>query len=89
MKSLILIENGEKYYFDTKFDVLSLHEYVKVVVNQLRHLNDNIVIHRVTGDSPKELLIEPLWTLKKFVVINEIDKYMRTNKIYQVDLCSK
>ncbi len=79
----------EKYYNDTKFDVLSLEEYVKVVVNQLRYLNDNIVIHRVTGDSPKELLIEPLWTLKKFVVINEIDKYMRANKIYQGDLCLK
>ena len=79
----------EKYYSDTKFDVLSLEEYVKVVVNQLRHLNDNIVIHRVTGDSPKELLIEPMWTLKKFVVINEIDKYMRANKIYQGDLCLK
>ena len=79
----------EKYYSDTKFDVLSLEEYVKVVVNQLRYLNDNIVIHRVTGDSPKELLIEPMWTLKKFVVINEIDKYMRANKIYQGDLCLK
>ena len=79
----------EKYYSDTKFEVLSLEEYVKVVVNQLRYLNDNIVIHRVTGDSPKELLIEPLWTLKKFVVINEIDKYMRANKIYQGDLCLK
>ncbi len=79
----------EKYYADTKFDVLSLEEYVKIVVNQLRYLNDNIIIHRVTGDSPKDLLIEPLWTLKKFVVINEIDKYMRANKIYQGDLCLK
>ena len=79
----------EKYFHETKFNVLSLEEYVEVVVNQLRHLNDNIVIHRVTGDSPKELLIEPLWTLKKFVVINEIDKYMRLNNIYQGDLCLK
>ena len=79
----------EKYYKETNFDVLSLDEYVKIVSNQLRYLNDNIVIHRVTGDSPKDLLIEPLWTLKKFVVINEIDKYMRNNKIYQGDLCLK
>ena len=79
----------EKYYNETKFDVLSLEEYVRIVVNQLRYLNDNIIIHRVTGDSPKELLIEPLWTLKKFVVINEIDKYMRKYNIYQGDLCLK
>lgn len=79
----------EKYYKETNFNVLSLDEYVKIVSNQLRYLNDNIVIHRVTGDSPKDLLIEPLWTLKKFVVINEIDKYMRNNNIYQGDLCLK
>lgn len=79
----------EDYYEETKFNVLTLEEYVKIVSTQLQYLNDNIVIHRVTGDSPKELLIEPKWTLKKFVVINEIDKYMRANKIYQGDLCLK
>lgn len=77
------------YYKETNFNVLTLEEYVKIVSTQLQHLNDNIVIHRVTGDSPKELLIEPKWTLKKFIVINEIDKYMRANNIYQGDLCLK
>ena len=52
-------------------------------------MNDNIVIHRVTGDAPKNLLIEPKWTLKKFVVINEIDKFMRKEHIFQGDLCLK
>lgn len=79
----------EDYYKETNFNVLTLEEYVKIVSMQLQHLNDNIVIHRVTGDSPKELLIEPKWTLKKFIVINEIDKYMRANNIYQGDLCLK
>ncbi len=79
----------ESFYQNTKFHILTLDEYVKIVSTQLRYLNDNIVIHRVTGDSPKELLIEPTWTLKKFVVINEIDKHMRNNKIYQGDLCLK
>lgn len=65
------------------FHVLTLKEYVKIVSTQLSLLNPNIVIHRITGDSPKELLIEPAWTLKKFVVMNEIDKYMRINNIYQ------
>lgn len=79
----------EDYYKETNFNVLTLEEYVKIVSTQLQHLNDNIVIHRVTGDSPEELLIEPKWTLKKFIVINEIDKYMRANNIYQGDLCLK
>lgn len=71
------------------FHVLTLNEYVDIVVNQLRYLDENIVIHRLTGDAPKDLLIEPTWTLKKFVVLNEIDKYMRKNNIYQGDLCLK
>lgn len=79
----------EKYFKENPFHVLRLEEYVDIVVSQLRYLDPNIVIHRVTGDSPKELLIEPLWTLKKFVVINEIDKLMRKENIFQGDLCIK
>ena len=73
----------EKIYLKESFKLLSLEEYVEIVSEQLTLLNTNIVIHRVTGDSPKELLIEPIWTLKKFIVMNEIDKYMRKNNLYQ------
>ncbi len=79
----------ESYYENNPFHILTLDEYVDIVIKQLQYLNENVVIHRVTGDSPKELLIEPLWTLKKFVVINEIDKKMRSKLIYQGDLCLK
>ena len=79
----------EKYFKLNPFKVLSLEEYVNIVTTQLRYINPNTVIHRVTGDSPKNLLIEPLWTLKKFVVINEIDKLMRKENIFQGDLCTK
>lgn len=74
-------------YKEKPFKVLSLNEFVEIVVEQLRHINTNIIIHRLTGDAPKELLIEPKWTLKKFVVLNEIDKYMRKYNYYQGDLC--
>ncbi|MBS5852076.1 MAG: TIGR01212 family radical SAM protein [Staphylococcus sp.] len=77
----------ENYYQTYPFHILTLEEYVDIVVTQLRYLNDKIVIHRITGDAPKDLLIQPLWTLKKFVVINEIDKLMRKEKIFQGDLC--
>ncbi len=76
-------------YQNKPFPLLSLDEYVDIVTNQLAYLNDQIVIHRLTGDAPKDLLIAPSWTLKKFVVINEIDKAMRKKQIYQGDLCLK
>ena len=77
----------ENIYQEKPFHILSLEEFVDITTTQLRYINTNTVIHRLTGDSPKELLIEPLWTLKKFVVLNEIDKHMRKYNIYQGDLC--
>ena len=72
-------------YEKEKFHILTRDEYVEIVVNQLEYLPLSMVIHRLTGDPDKELLIEPTWSLKKFVVLNEIDKYMRKNNIYQGD----
>ncbi len=77
----------EIFYQNKPFNVLTLEEFVDITTTQLRYVNTNTVIHRLTGDAPKDLLIEPFWTLKKFVVLNEIDKHMRKNNIYQGDLC--
>lgn len=73
-------------YLESPFPLLSLEEYVDIVINQLRLLPPNVVIHRITGDADKNELIGPTWTLKKFVVMNEIDKKMRKNNYYQGDL---
>lgn len=76
-------------YQKEPFPLLSLEEYTDIVVEQLRNLNSNIVVQRITGDAPKDLLLAPKWTLKKFVVMNEIDKALRKNNFWQGDLCSK
>lgn len=73
-------------YIINPITLLSLEEYVDIVVEQIRNLNENIIIHRLTGDSPKDLLLAPLWTLKKLVVMNEIDKKMRQLNAFQGDL---
>lgn len=72
-------------YLKESFHILSRDEYVSIVCEQLEYLPLNMIIHRLTGDSSKELLIEPTWSLKKFIVLNEIDKLMRKNNIYQGD----
>ena len=81
MKNTKLLE----LYNKEKFHILTRDEYVKIVATQLEYLPLSMVIHRLTGDSAKDLLVEPTWSLKKFVVLNEIDKYMRKNNIYQGD----
>ena len=75
-----------KLYKEKPFPLLTLEEYVEIVVAQLRLLPPNVVIHRITGDADKNELLAPMWTLKKFVVMNEIDKLMRKEKYYQGDL---
>ena len=70
-------------YEKNPFKLLTLEAFVDITVNQLEHLNDNIIIHRLTGDAPRDELIAPKWTLKKFVVSNEIDKLMRKKNSYQ------
>jgi len=73
MKGTVL---GRRYESDS-FPLLTLPAYVSVVCDQLELLPPNIVIHRLTGDAPADLLIAPDWTRKKFVVQNEIDKELR------------
>ncbi len=70
-------------YKQEPFHVLTRDEYVDIVINQLENLRPEIVIHRITGDPKKEDLIEPTWLLKKFCVLNEIDKEMVKRDSYQ------
>lgn len=61
-------------YMRGEVDTLSLDEYVRVVCDQLEVLPPDVVIGRVTGDGAPDDLIAPLWSRKKLVVMNEIDK---------------
>ena len=70
-------------FLNNEFNILTMGEYVDTTVEQLAIIRDDIVIHRINGDAPRDLLIEPQWSLKKLVVMNEIDKYMRKNNLYQ------
>ena len=70
-------------YNTTHFHVLSKEEYIDIVIDQFELLRPEIVIHRITGDPIKELLIEPSWLLKKFSVLDDIDKEMVRRDSYQ------
>ena len=81
--------NMGKDYLIKPWPLLTLEEYIDITVTQLRYLKPSVIVHRITGDSKRSLLIEPKWTLKKFVVGNEIDKLMRKNNYFQGDLYEK
>ena len=73
----------EKIYKEKPFHVLTKEEYIDIVVDQLELLRPEIVIHRITGDPKAEDLIEPKWLIKKFCVLNDIDKEMVKRDTYQ------
>ena len=82
---LYISKNTELAYIYEKenFHILSKKEYINIVVKQLELLNEKIVIERITGDPIKEELITPDWLLKKFCVLNDIDKEMVKRDTYQ------
>ena len=71
------------YLIHLHFHILTKEEYIDIVCDELEILNEKIVIHRITGDPTKEDLIEPTWLLKKFCVLNDIDKEMVRRNSYQ------
>lgn len=73
----------EEMYENEKFHVLTKEEYIDIVIDQLEYLRPEIVINRITGDPVKEDLIEPTWLIKKFCVLNDIDKEMVKRETYQ------
>ena len=83
MLSIIKDTPLAELYEKNPFSLLSKEEYIDIVCEQLTYLKENIVIHRLTGDPNKEELVAPFWLIKKFVVLNDIDKEMKKRELYQ------
>ena len=73
----------QRDYHEERLKLLSMDEYVNIICDQLEIIPKNIVIHRITGDAPRDMLIGPMWSLKKWEVLNAIDKEMERRGSYQ------
>lgn len=76
----------EKYLGD--FHILTMEEYVDLVISCLEILPEHIVVHRITGDGPKELLLAPLWSTRKREVMNRINQELASRNTWQGRLYS-
>lgn len=74
-----------KDYEAGRFDVLGEDEYISLVAKCLQEIHPDIVIHRVTGDGPKKILIAPTWSGNKKHVLNSLHRYLAENGIRQGD----
>ena len=71
------------YYKEHPFFVPSMEEYFEVLGMCLANLRPEIVVHRLTGDGPKSLLLFPSWTGNKRLVLNSMQKYLKEHDIWQ------
>ena len=70
-------------FADGKFNTLTKTEYLDILIQCLEHLSSDIVIHRVTGDGPKKILISPTWSADKKGVLNSLHKLMKEQNARQ------
>lgn len=72
-----------KQYESGELELLSQEDYIDLICKGIAMLPQEMVVHRLTGDAPRESLIGPMWSLKKWEVLNSIDKALEDNDIYQ------
>ena len=65
------------------FYIPDMQDYIQFLGTCIAHLNPEIVIHRLTGDGPKDLLIAPLWTSNKRTVLNQLHSHLKEQDIWQ------
>ena len=83
MLSILKNTKLEELYKKEHFKTLTRDEYIKIVCDQLEYLRPEIVINRITADPKIDDLIEPEWLIKKFCVLNDIDKELVRRDSYQ------
>lgn len=71
------------YYEENPFPVFSLEDYVETVIACLEICRPDMVIHRLTGDGPKDLLLAPLWSLSKRHVLNTLHSALHQKNTWQ------
>jgi radical SAM protein (TIGR01212 family) len=79
MKNTPLVNLYEK----GELSFLKEEQYIDIICKSITMLPKEMVIHRLTGDAPRDLLIEPKWSLKKWEILNEIDRNLVEENLYQ------
>ncbi|EPY12465.1 hypothetical protein PAAL66ix_12157 [Paenibacillus alvei A6-6i-x] len=62
---------------------LEMDEYIKLIVDSLEMLPPEMIVHRVTGDAPRDLIIGPMWSMRKWEVLNGIDAELKRRNTWQ------
>lgn len=83
LQLLHILKNTELATHIDELTIYSLEEYIDILLSCIEHLREEIIIHRITGDGPKKLLLAPLWSSNKKLVLNSIHKAMKERNSWQ------
>ena len=70
-------------YNKNQYTPISLEYYLDSLAYILSHISPDIVIHRISGDAPKDILIAPKWDLHKKWILNGLDKKLKEENLFQ------
>lgn len=79
MKGTKMVEQ----YESGELQLLGREDYIDLICKSVAMIPEDMVVHRLTGDAPRQSLIGPMWSLKKWEVLNDIDKALVDNNIWQ------
>ncbi len=83
--STYILENTilAEMYKNNVYTPITLESYISTASYILTHINPNIVIHKISGDAPKDLLLAPSWNSHKKWILNGINKFLEENDLWQ------
>jgi hypothetical protein len=83
--STYVIENTKlaTLYKNGEYEPITLDYYLESASYVLTHINSKIIIHKISGDAPKDLLLAPDWNSHKKWIMNGLDKYLREQNLWQ------
>lgn len=73
-------------YLDGEYNSITQEYYVDCVAKIIKNLNEDIIVHRISGDPPREELLAPTWVTHKKLVLNAIDRKLREENIIQGEI---
>ncbi|MEO0255654.1 MAG: TIGR01212 family radical SAM protein, partial [candidate division WOR-3 bacterium] len=73
----------ERWYKEGKYKPLEIEEYINAVCDFIERLKENILIARLTGEAPDNLLVAPDWCKNKMIVLNKIERELEKRESFQ------
>lgn len=83
--STYVVENTKlaDMYKNGEYEALDLDDYIETLIDIIVHLKPELIIHRISGDAPKDILLAPYWNKHKMWILHGFEKRFRARDLWQ------